>query len=51
MKGFLRAVIGGTHFAIHEPERAADEVVSRMDGGSRDLELERLRTVICATTS
>ena len=23
-----------------------DEVVSRMDGGSRDLELERLRTVI-----
>ena len=46
VKGFLRAVIAGTHLAIKEPERAVDEVVSRMDGGSRDLELERLRTVI-----
>jgi NitT/TauT family transport system substrate-binding protein len=46
VKGFLRAVIGGTQLAIREPERAADEVVSRIDGGSRDLELERLRTVI-----
>jgi NitT/TauT family transport system substrate-binding protein len=46
VKGFLRAVIAGTHLAVNEPGRAADEVVSRMDGGSRDLELERLRTVI-----
>ena len=46
MKGFLRAVIAGTHLAIKDPGRAADEVVSRMDGGSRDLELERLRIVI-----
>lgn len=46
VKGFLRAVVAGTHLAIKEPGRAADEVVSRMDGGSRDLELERLRTVI-----
>ena len=46
VKGFLRAVIAGTHLAIQEPGRAVDEVVSRMDGGSRDLELERLRTVI-----
>jgi NitT/TauT family transport system substrate-binding protein len=46
VKGFLRAVIAGTQLAIREPERAADEVVSRMDGGARDLELERLRTVI-----
>ena len=46
VRGFLRAVIAGTHMAIQEPGRAADEVVSRMDGGSRDLELERLRTVI-----
>jgi NitT/TauT family transport system substrate-binding protein len=46
VKGFLRAVIAGTHLAINEPGRAVDEVVSRMDGGSRDLELERLRTVI-----
>jgi NitT/TauT family transport system substrate-binding protein len=46
VKGFLRAVIAGTHLAIHQPGRAADEVVSRIDGGSRELELERLRTVI-----
>ena len=46
VKGFLRAVIAGTQLAIREPERAADEVVSRIDGGSRDLELDRLRTVI-----
>jgi NitT/TauT family transport system substrate-binding protein len=46
VKGFLRALIAGTHQAINEPERAVDEVVSRMDGGSRDLELERLQTVM-----
>ena len=46
VKGFLRAAIAGTHLAIREPGRAADEVVSRMDGGSRELELERLRTLI-----
>jgi NitT/TauT family transport system substrate-binding protein len=46
VKGFLRAVIAGTQLAIREPERAADEVAGRIDGGSRDLELERLRTVI-----
>ena len=46
VRGFLRAVMSGTHIAIKEPGRAADEVVSRMDDGSRELELERLRTVI-----
>ena len=46
VKGLLRAVVAGTQLAIQQPERAADEVVSRMDGGSRDLELERLRTLI-----
>jgi NitT/TauT family transport system substrate-binding protein len=46
VRGFLRAVMAGTHVAIKEPGRAADEVVSRMDDGSRELELERLRTVI-----
>ena len=46
VKGFLRAVVAGTQLAIQQPGRAADEVVSRMDGGSRDLELERLRTLI-----
>ncbi|MFZ0403890.1 MAG: ABC transporter substrate-binding protein [Pseudolabrys sp.] len=46
VKGFLRAAIAGTHLAVSEPGRAADEVVSQMDGGSRDLELARLRTVL-----
>jgi NitT/TauT family transport system substrate-binding protein len=46
VKGFLRAVVAGTHLAIKDPGHAADEVVSRMDGGLRDLELERLQTVI-----
>ncbi|WP_407178258.1 ABC transporter substrate-binding protein [Bradyrhizobium sp. STM 3562] len=46
VKAFVRAVIGGIHLTINEPERAVDEVVARMDGGQRDLELERLRTVI-----
>jgi NitT/TauT family transport system substrate-binding protein len=46
VKGFVRAVIAGTHLAIKDPVRAVDDVVSLMDGGSRDLELERLRTVI-----
>jgi NitT/TauT family transport system substrate-binding protein len=46
VKGFVRAVISGTHFSIRSPEAATGDVVSRMDGGVRDLELERLRTVI-----
>jgi NitT/TauT family transport system substrate-binding protein len=46
VKGFLRAVIAGTHLAIKGPGRAVDAVVSRMEDGSRDLELERLDTVI-----
>ena len=46
VKGFLRAVIAGTHLTIDAPGRAVDEVVNRMDGGTHELELERLRTVI-----
>jgi NitT/TauT family transport system substrate-binding protein len=46
VKGFLHAVIAGTNLAIREPGRAADAVVGRMEGGSRDLELERLQTLI-----
>jgi NitT/TauT family transport system substrate-binding protein len=46
VKGFVRAVIGGTNLAIKDQARAAGEVVSRMDGGSRDLELERLHAII-----
>jgi NitT/TauT family transport system substrate-binding protein len=46
VKGFVRAAIAGTHLAIKNPGRAATEVVSRMDGGLRDLELERLHAII-----
>jgi NitT/TauT family transport system substrate-binding protein len=46
MKGFVGAVVAGTHLAIQQPDQAVDEVISRMEGGSRDLELARLRTVI-----
>jgi NitT/TauT family transport system substrate-binding protein len=46
VKGFVRAVIAGTDLAIKQPGRAIDEVVNRMEGGSRDLELERLQTLI-----
>jgi NitT/TauT family transport system substrate-binding protein len=46
VKGFVRAVIAGTNLTVSEPQRAVDDVVSRMEGGARDLELERLRTVL-----
>jgi NitT/TauT family transport system substrate-binding protein len=46
VRGFVRAVIAGMNLVIKEPARAADEVASRIDGGSRDLELERLRILI-----
>jgi NitT/TauT family transport system substrate-binding protein len=46
VKGFIRAVISGMHLTIREPGRAVEEVVSRMEDGSRDLELARLRTVL-----
>ncbi len=46
VKAFVRATIAGLRLAIKEPVRAADEVVTQMSGGSRELELERLRAVI-----
>ncbi|WP_426439927.1 ABC transporter substrate-binding protein [Bradyrhizobium genosp. P] len=46
VKGFVRALIGGTSLAIKDPARAATEVVSRMDGGSLELEQARLRVII-----
>jgi NitT/TauT family transport system substrate-binding protein len=46
VKGFLRAVIAGTRLAIREPARAVDDVLTLMEGGTRDLELARLRAVI-----
>jgi NitT/TauT family transport system substrate-binding protein len=46
VKGFVRAVIGGVNLVIKNPAAAAAEVASRMDGGSREQELERLRTIL-----
>ncbi|MBC7579987.1 MAG: ABC transporter substrate-binding protein [Tardiphaga sp.] len=46
VKGFLRPVAAGTQLAITDPARAIDDVISRMEGGARDLELARLRIAI-----
>ena len=46
VKGFVRAVTGGVHLAIKDPAGAVTEVINRMDGGSKDLELERLRAIL-----
>jgi NitT/TauT family transport system substrate-binding protein len=46
VRGFVRAIIAGTNLTIRDPDAAADEVVGRLDGGSRELELERLRSVL-----
>src|SRR5215207_1819357 len=46
VKGFVRAVIGGLHLAVKDPAAAVAEVVGRMDGGSKDLELERLQAIL-----
>ena len=46
VKGFVRAVIGGLHLTIKDPAGAAAEVANRMDGGSKDLELERLQAIL-----
>jgi len=39
-------VIGGVHLTVKNPAGAAAEVVKRMDGGSKDLELERLNAIL-----
>src|ERR1700722_4494434 len=46
VKGFVRALIAGTNLTIRDKSHAIDEVLNRMDEGSRDLEMERLQTVI-----
>jgi len=46
LRAFLRAISNGTRIAIKEPVQAIDEVVSAMENGAQDLELERLRAVI-----
>ncbi|WP_299806309.1 ABC transporter substrate-binding protein [Tardiphaga sp.] len=46
VRAFLRAVTAGTQLAIREPEQAIDTVMSAMENGTSELELERLKTVI-----
>ena len=46
VKGFVRALVAGINATAKEPARAAEEAATRIDDGDRDLELERLRTVL-----
>jgi NitT/TauT family transport system substrate-binding protein len=46
VRGFLRAVVIGMRLAVSQPEQAIDDVIAQMDGGSRELERERLRVVM-----
>src|SRR3954451_15699960 len=46
VKGFVRAVIAGTRLAAKDPAHATDDVLTLMEGGSRELELARLRLVL-----
>jgi NitT/TauT family transport system substrate-binding protein len=43
---FVRAIVNGIKVAVKDPARATDDVLTQMDGGSRELELERVRTVL-----
>jgi NitT/TauT family transport system substrate-binding protein len=46
VKAFVRAVIGGVNLVIKDPAGTATEIADRMDGGTREQELERLRTIL-----
>ena len=46
VKGLLRALVAGINAAVREPARAAEEAASRIEGGDRNHELDRLRTVL-----
>jgi NitT/TauT family transport system substrate-binding protein len=46
VRAFLRAVAAGTQYAIRQPAQAVDVVITAMDNGARDLELDRLRSVL-----
>ena len=46
VKAFVRATIAGVRLSLKDPARAIDEVLLQMSGGSRDVELERLRAVL-----
>lgn len=46
VKRFVRAITEGTQLAIREPDKAIDDVLAQMDGGTRELELTRLKIAI-----
>ena len=46
VKGLVRALIGGLHLTVKDPARAVTEIVNRMEGGSRELEQERLQFIL-----
>ena len=46
VKAFIRATIAGVRLTLKDPAKAIDEVLTMMDGASRDIELERLRASI-----
>jgi NitT/TauT family transport system substrate-binding protein len=46
VKAFLRATIAAMRLTITHPGRAIDDVLTQMDSGSRDLELQRLAAVL-----
>lgn len=46
VKAFIRATIAGLRLSVKDPAHAVDDVLSQMNNGARDLELERLRAVL-----
>lgn len=46
VKRFVRAITEGTRLTIREPDKAIDEVMTQMDGGTRELEQVRLKIAI-----
>src|SRR5580692_13214866 len=46
VKAFVRAMIAATSLTLRDEGHAVDRVLTRMEDGSRDVELERLHTVI-----
>ena len=46
VKAFIRTTIAGVRLTLKDPAKAIDDVLAKMDGASRDVELERLRASI-----
>lgn len=46
VRGLVRAVITGLKLVARDPARAMDDIISQIEGANRDLEFERLRTVM-----